>query len=74
MKSIALLLLVAGCVLIGIGLLLFFVEKVPWLGHLPGDIHYQGKNYSFHFPLMTCILLSVVITNLINIIMKFLGK
>lgn len=74
MRSIALLLLVAGALIFTVGLILFFFEKIPWLGNLPGDIHIEGKNFSFHFPLMTCILLSVLITILINIIMKFLGK
>ena len=32
------------------------------LGRLPGDIAYQGKNGSFYFPVVTCILLSVALT------------
>lgn len=74
MKSIGLMLLVLGGVVFTIGLLLFFSEKITWLGNLPGDIHIKGKNFSIHFPLMTCILLSILITIIINIIMKFLGK
>ncbi|MDW7774251.1 MAG: DUF2905 domain-containing protein [Desulfobulbaceae bacterium] len=74
MKSITIVLVVTGGVLISLGLLLFFFEKIPWLGNLPGDIHIRGRNFSFHFPLMTGILLSVVLTILINIILKFLGK
>jgi len=74
MRSIALLLLVTGGLIFTAGLILFFFEKIPWLGNLPGDIHIEGKKFSFHFPLMTCILLSVLITILINIIMKFLEK
>jgi thiosulfate reductase cytochrome b subunit len=74
MKSLAFLLLIAGSVLIALGLLFLFAEKVPWLGNLPGDIHIRGRNFSFHFPLMTCILLSVVITIVVNIILEILGK
>lgn len=74
MKNIAFMLLVAGGLLIIMGLLFLLAGKIPWLGNLPGDIHIKGKNFSFHFPLMTCILLSVLITILINIIMKFFGK
>jgi uncharacterized protein YybS (DUF2232 family) len=33
-----------------------------WLGRLPGDIHYTRGNFSFHFPLMTCLLLSLLLT------------
>lgn len=74
MKSLALLLLVAGGVLVSTGLLLLLFDKIPWLGNLPGDIHIRGRNFTFRFPLMTCILLSVLITILVNIIMKFMGK
>ena len=74
MKHIAVLLLVSGGLLIAAGLLLFFFEKIPWLGNLPGDIHIRGRNFSFRFPLMTCIILSLLITLILNIIMKFFGK
>jgi uncharacterized protein YybS (DUF2232 family) len=33
-----------------------------WLGRLPGDVHYTRGNFSFHFPLMTCLLLSLLLT------------
>ena len=33
-----------------------------WLGRLPGDIHYTRGNFSFHFPIVTCLLLSLFLT------------
>ena len=33
-----------------------------WLGRLPGDVHYTRGNFSFHFPLVTCLLLSLLLT------------
>lgn len=62
-----------GKLLIGLGLLLVAVGgllvlagslgvKVPFLGRLPGDIHVQRDGWSFHFPLTTSLLLSVVLT------------
>jgi Protein of unknown function (DUF2905) len=57
------LLIVLGIVLVGMGLLLTFGGKMPFrLGRLPGDVVYQGRNGSFYFPIVTCILLSVVLT------------
>ncbi len=54
------LLMVLGIVLAGVGALLSFGGKLPFrLGRLPGDIVYQGRNGSFYFPVVTCILLSV---------------
>ena len=74
MKSIAILLIITGSLLFIAGLLLFFLDEIPWLGKLPGDIYIQGKNYSFRFPLMTCLLLSIVISILFNLIAKYFGK
>jgi len=41
-----------------------------WLGRLPGDIHYTRGNASFHFPIVTCLLFSV----LLSVIMWLLRK
>jgi len=57
------LLLVSGVVLAAVGALLVFGGKLPFrLGRLPGDIAYQGRHGSFYFPVVTCILLSVLFT------------
>jgi hypothetical protein len=54
---------VIGALLVVVGLLLW---KVPglfgWLGKLPGDISVQKGNFSFYFPIVTCILISVLLT------------
>jgi len=55
-------LLVAGLVLAGIGLLLMLSDKIGWIGKLPGDILIKRENFTFYFPLATCILISVVLT------------
>ena len=44
------------------GAIFLLAPKLPWLGHLPGDISYKRGNFSFYFPLGTCILISVVLT------------
>jgi len=55
-------LLVAGLILAGIGLLLMLSGRVGWIGRLPGDIIIKRENFTFYFPLVTCILISVVLT------------
>jgi len=56
-------LLVAGLVLAGAGLLLLVGGRLPFrLGRLPGDIAYQGRNGSFYFPIVTCIVVSLALT------------
>ncbi|MEE9274221.1 MAG: DUF2905 domain-containing protein [bacterium] len=64
------LLIVLGAVLVAVGALLVLAPKIPFLGRLPGDIHIRGKNFSFHFPIVTSILLSVVLTILLNLFRK----
>jgi len=52
-----------GAILIAVGLLLTLGDKLPLrLCRLPGDIYVRGKHTSFYFPLVTCLLLSAVIS------------
>ena len=69
-------LLILGVVLVGAGALLVFGVRLPFrLGRLPGDIAYHGRfwgrNGSFYFPVVTCILLSVGLTLLMWIVNFF---
>jgi len=56
-------LIVLGVTLVVVGLLFTLGDKLPIrLGRLPGDIEIRGKNSVFYFPVVTCILLSVVLS------------
>jgi Protein of unknown function (DUF2905) len=56
-------LILLGAALVVIGILVTLGEKLPLrLGRLPGDIEIGGKNSVFYFPVVTCILLSVVLS------------
>jgi hypothetical protein len=55
-------LIIFGVILVGIGLFLTFVNKVPFLGKLPGDIYIQKKNFTFYFPVATSILISIILS------------
>jgi len=62
----------AGIIIVVIGILIyFFHDKLNWLGKLPGDIRIEKENFRFYFPITTMIIISVVLTLLINIIKKF---
>lgn len=56
------LLVVAGVLLAAIGLVIWSGWGRNWLGRLPGDIHYSKGNFSFYFPIITCVLLSLLIS------------
>ncbi len=62
MQEIGKTLIVFGIILIGVGLILTFFNKIPFLGKLPGDIYIQKKNFTIYFPIMTSILLSIVLS------------
>ena len=52
-----------GVLLLGFGLVLIFAGKLHLpMGRLPGDIVYRGKHTTFYFPLVTCIVLSVILS------------
>jgi hypothetical protein len=56
-------LILAGIALIVIGALVSLGGRLPIkLGRLPGDIYYQGKNSSFYFPIVTCLLISAILS------------
>ena len=56
--AIGLIVIAAGAILWGIG----YVPILGRLGHLPGDIEIRRGNFSYYFPLATCVLLSIVLT------------
>jgi uncharacterized membrane protein len=66
-------LVIVGVLLVVAGLLLMAGAKFSFLGlgRLPGDIAYKGKNWQFYFPIVTCLVLSVVLTLVLWIISHF---
>ncbi len=63
LREIGKALLVLGAVLVGLGAALMLGPRLPFrLGRLPGDIVYQGRNTSFYFPVVTCLLVSAALT------------
>ena len=68
-------------ILIGAALLLvgtviyFFGDKLSWLGRLPGDIRIEGKDGGgFYFPIVTCIVVSIVLNVIIALVRRFFGS
>ena len=71
-RELGKLLLVCGIALAVVGGVFFFGGRLPFrLGRLPGDIAYQGKNNSFYFPIVTCIVLSVAVTLILWVVNLF---
>ena len=68
MSQLGKLLIIAGCVIFLVGLLFYWHEKIPWLGKLPGDIIIKRKNFSFYFPIVTCLVISLLVSLLLFLI------
>ena len=59
-----------GLLAAAVGLLLLVSEKIGWIGRLPGDITIRRENFTFHFPLATCLVISAVLSLLIWLFRK----
>jgi membrane protein implicated in regulation of membrane protease activity len=55
-------LIVVGVLIALVGAILMLAGRVPWLGRLPGDIYIQRGNWSFYFPVVTSLVVSVLLT------------
>jgi uncharacterized membrane protein YkgB len=70
MGALGKMLILLGVFIILIGLLLLLGEKIPWVGRLPGDIIIRKKNFTFYFPIVTSILISIILTLLFALFRK----
>ena len=70
MNELGKVLVVVGLVIAGVGLLLWSGIGRGWLGRLPGDIHYSKGDFSFQFPIVTCLLISAVLTLILWLVRK----
>ena len=50
-----------GLIILAIGLVWPFLKEMP-IGRLPGDIAYKKGNFNFYFPIVTCLIVSIIIT------------
>lgn len=74
MQPMGKMLVLAGLVFVGVGALLLFSDKIPFLGKLPGDISIKRENFQFFAPITTSIVLSVVASLLLWLFSQFKGK
>ncbi len=73
-ESVGKFVVVVGLVIVCLGLLLMFSDKIPFLGRLPGDIHVKKDNFQFYFPLTTSIIISIVLSVILWMISYFNKK
>lgn len=67
--------LIFGFLLIVVGTVVWLIESLSLpLGRLPGDIQMRGEGWSFSFPIVTCVVISVVLTVLLNVFLWFFRR
>jgi hypothetical protein len=65
------LLIVVGIICIVAGLLILYLDRIPFLGKLPGDLSIEKPNFRFYFPIATSILLSLLVSLILYLIQRF---
>jgi hypothetical protein len=73
--SIAKIFLIVGVIFLVVGGILYLASRLNLpLGRLPGDIRIQGNNFTCLFPLATSIILSILLTLILNVLARFIGR
>src|SRR5579864_1526623 len=67
------LLIIVGAIVL-LGLVLLAAGRIPFLGHLPGDISIRRGSTSFVFPIVTCLVLSAALTIIVNVVLFLFRK
>jgi len=60
----------AGIAIVVVGLALWGLSSVPYVGKLPGDIYIRRGSFTFYFPLATSILISVALTLIFSLMRR----
>ena len=74
MEGTGKILLIVGGVIMVLGLLLVFGQHIPFLGKLPGDILIKKDGFTFYFPVVTLLIVSVLLTIIVSVIVHFLSR
>ena len=72
LRDLGRLLLILGAVIAIVGGLLYFGARLPFrLGRLPGDIIHRGEHTTFYFPIVSCLVISVVLSFILWLFANF---
>lgn len=70
MPEVGRMLVLLGGIVVVLGIVLMVAPHVPWLGRLPGDIVIQRERFTIAFPIVTCLVVSIVLTVLLNLFFR----
>lgn len=64
-------LMILGALIFVVGVIMALAGRIPWLGHLPGDIAVERGNFRLYAPIGTMIVLSLLLTLVLNLVARF---
>ena len=70
MAGLGRLLILFGVVAIVTGAVLLVLPRIPWLGRLPGDVVVERERFTLYLPIVTSIVVSIVLTVLLNLFFR----
>ena len=73
MQSLGKIVVLFGLIMVAVGALMMFSDKIPYLGKLPGDINIKKDNFQLFIPITTSIVLSVLLS-LVMWLISFIKK
>ena len=73
-SSFGWILVTLGLVMVLIGLVWVFLPAIPWLGRLPGDVRIERPNFQFYFPIVTCLVVSLVLSLVLWLVRSIGGR
>ncbi len=74
MQMMGKMLVLMGGLIVLVGIVLMFSDRIPLLGKLPGDISIKRDNFQFYFPITTGIILSLLVSLILWIVSQYKGK
>jgi hypothetical protein len=77
LQAIGRVILTIGIVVVMLGGALMLLDRIPFfsnLGNMPGDIHVEGRNFSCFAPIGTMIILSLLLTVILNIVVRLINR
>lgn len=70
-NNIGKILIFMGLAVAAIGVILMLFNKIPFLGKMPGDIMIKGEKFQFYFPIVTCIVISLILSLIFYLVRFF---
>jgi hypothetical protein len=74
LKTLGNILIIGGALTVLLGFILRLSGRFKWIGRLPGDMIIHKGNFTFYFPLVTCLLISLLLSLIIFLIFKIILK